>query len=725
MSRTCYHCGKPAPAGCGAYIEGAPDLIWCCTKHAYATINNENDSEEDLFPRREWLLKVLDGTAFTVSPSAMSRFIGSGKNKSCHRWWWLSKVRGLRGKQNKSQAFGTCLHSVAERHLSADGLGRDVKTNLPVDCFPDGWEQPEEKFGSEGADPLSPGEQLVLRAVFQAAVDEGIIRRQHGGVAEVELRGQITTVSVKCRECAGKGETYSAGDHPIPTAGPCAACKGTGAKNINVNFWGDVDYSSPHGIEDHKTTKDKKWLKKSKDLAEDVPMLMYAFMVKLFGQEESEWPDSIELRHNQFIIPRDRDNNLKGKPSVTEATASVPAVKVAHFWVTRIMPAIAEMARIRENARSAFDIPEPSNQTVCDEYRGCEFQDICDGKINEESFEKRFEVSCKRDKLNIPQIGQHNEKQGTSMGIFDKAKGEQTGNAAPASPVAQAPAAPATTGIFAGGEVASPASPVAAAPAAAPTPEPAPAPPSAPIVQIGAAPWANEGCTACTTNKIRGFNSNGGPCHICDMRQRKSQDIESKDYEIKVEGNRIVWTPTSARATSPEAVAAGICEGSLEDTETPVVTPEPVAPAAAEPVAPVEPAAPTTPVAAAPVEPQAATEALPTGVGDKKAKDRITLFINCMPHKGMAGSGKKAPQDAFVLFENTKAAIAAHYGAEHFMHLDPFKRRDAIVSYAPAVVEQILGGAVVAIQVGTGATDYNTFIESLMPHADLVVVGTK
>jgi hypothetical protein len=704
----------------GAYVEEAPDLIWCCTKHSYKTINEE-DPDQDIFPRREWLLKVMDGTPLTVSPSSMSTFIGSGRNKSCKRKWWLNKVRGLRGKQRKAQAFGTCLHSVAERYLSADSLGRDVKTGQPVDCYPEGWEIPEEKFGSEGADPLSTLEQSALQQVFQAAVDAGVVRRQHGGVAELEVREEITVVSVECRECAGKGEVYAKGDHPIPTAGPCPMCGGAGTRNIKVSFWGDVDYASPHGIEDHKTTKDKKWLKKSKDLAEDVPMLMYAFMVKLFGQDESEWPETVELRHNQFIIPRDRDGKLKGKLNVTEATATVPTVKVAHFWVTKILPAIEEMVRLRENTRCAFDIPEPCNQAVCDEYGGCDFEDICNGKINEETFQERFEISCKVDKLSIPQHTKTTPQTegNTRMGIFSKAKGDQTGNASPAGEQA-APAA-GGKGIFAGADKTSPTTPAQTTPEAAPTPKPEPEAAPATVKQLGKAPWHNEQCTACASNSILGFNTKGGPCRICDKFQRDAQDIESKDYTIAVEGNRVTWTPTSDRATSAEAAAAGICEGFVEDTEAPVVTPEPVA---AEPAAP----AATEPVAQEPAATTPATEpgTLPqTGVVEKKAKDKITLFVNCIPLKGMAGSGKKAPQDAFVLFENAKAAIAAHYGADHFFNLDPFKRRDAIVAYAPNVVAEILGGTIVAVQVGTGATDYNTFVESLMPHADMVVRGVN
>ena len=116
------------------------------------------------------------------------------------------------------------------------------------------------------------------------------------------------------------------------------------------------------------------------------------------------------------------------------------------------------MATIRENVRTAFDIPEPPSNKACGAYGGCDFQDICDGKLTEEIFQQRFDLSIKKDKLNIHQIGLITEE---SMSIFEVANSGQTGNAPPLAAPA-APAAPTAVAV----PVAQPpgAAPVAAAP---------------------------------------------------------------------------------------------------------------------------------------------------------------------------------------------------------------------------------------------------------------------
>jgi len=202
------------------------------------------------------------------------------------------------------------------------------------------------------------------------------------------------------------------------------------------------------------------------------------------------------------------------------------------------------------------------------------------------------------------------------------------------------------------------------------------------------------------------------------------------------DGTQLTWVPTSERA-----IAAGAQPGAVAYVAAVVTQPEsiaPVAPVAAAPVAaaPVA-AAPVAaaPVAAAPVaaapetntQPSPVGTPAPTGTAEKrKAGDKIQLFINCIPLRGFPGSGAKAPQDAAKVFENLKAQIAAHYGAEHFYLLDAFKRRDAVNSCISAVVEQeLLGSCIYATLVSSAGEDYNNFIKALQPHADVVVIGTN
>jgi len=433
MSRTCIYCNVNVPFGEGAILTDSGDNThtFCSTKHAYTWRKSLTEDEQKAPVKREWLLKIRDNCRMTVSPSGMTLFIGSEGSPPCKRKWWLSKVRQLKGKQRKAQSFGVVLHSVCDRHLSADELGRDPATQMPVELYPEGWEIPEAKFGNEGGSPITVEEQAILKGCIESAKDAGYLRRRHGGVSELAVREVIATIPVKCRDCDGAGVILDAQQ----VKRHCKPCGGTGTKDVEVMFWGDVDYFTPESIEDHKTSKAVKWLKSGKDLAHDTPMLMYAFMCRMFGQDESEWPEKIELAHNQYVIPRDRDNVINGPAKVKRASVEVQALQVAHFWVTKIQPALQEMASLRENVRTAFDIADPPNSSACAAYGGCEFEEVCDGKITEDNYQKRFEVSTTVDKVGTHQVGLLKEN---TMSIFANATAGQTGNAAPvaAAPVA-------------------------------------------------------------------------------------------------------------------------------------------------------------------------------------------------------------------------------------------------------------------------------------------------
>ena len=181
----------------------------------------------------------------------------------CVRKWWLHRVRGLQvPTATGSQVFGTVLHSVIERYLSADEIGTvpcstchgsnfygdDVCSaceghgRVPVDLYPPGWTNATNRWGkSDGT--ITPAEGDVIQRLVGQAIESGVIERLPDRLLEHEIK--IPLVTLPCGPCQGAG---------------CEKCEGTG-KGTQVNFTGFSDYLTPEGVQDHKSTSSMKWAK--------------------------------------------------------------------------------------------------------------------------------------------------------------------------------------------------------------------------------------------------------------------------------------------------------------------------------------------------------------------------------------------------------------------------------------------------------------------------------
>jgi hypothetical protein len=96
----------------------------------------------------------------------------------------------------------------------------------------------------------------------------------------------------------------------------------------------------------------------------------------------------ILLRHNQYC--KDPQH-----PTVRKTEVPVTLEYVEGFWQTRIIPKVQEMMRFKAKAERWFDLPEPSSPSVCNDYGGCPFQQICNGSEDEAGYELRYENQAK------------------------------------------------------------------------------------------------------------------------------------------------------------------------------------------------------------------------------------------------------------------------------------------------------------------------------------------
>lgn len=196
--------------------------------------------------KRDWSAFDYESDVLVTSPSAIETA------DDCNRKWWFLKVVRLKEPQKHFTKLGDVFHEVCERWLEADDNGRvpeppDESAGIrhiqgekfwlegtlkgqawgaEVDVFPSGW-----------SDALDFGQESVVRAIFKAFVDEGVLRRTPG--RQVERSFQIPVIK-------------------------------------DASVMGFADVWTPLGIEDHKTSKARKWLQTREGLAENIQMMVYA-----------------------------------------------------------------------------------------------------------------------------------------------------------------------------------------------------------------------------------------------------------------------------------------------------------------------------------------------------------------------------------------------------------------------------------------------------------------
>lgn len=656
-----------------------------------------------------------------VSASQMEKF------QLCRRKWWLDHVRKLPSPPIAPGTFGDVLHKVLERYLKADGTGRDTSGNA-VNLYPDKWTAAANRYTGETEGEISTAEASVIQKLVEASIEGGVLERLPDREIEVEFTDTI--LEQKCHKCEGCGKTQcptcgDAGDaltdgETCPDCGTkdgggivtCPDCKGDG-KGVTVTVKGFVDYLTPDGIQDHKSTKNMKYAKSKNDLTKDVQMMTYGKqLLEALKADGKPLPEKIYFRHNVYCKD---PNNLK----VRKTEVFVTPEDVFSFWETLKVMA-REMTVVRRASESWHHVQGPENTAhACNAYGGCHYRGICSGMESEEEYAKRMEpqISYNSDTnvLAIQDAAKYNNEvtgtvgatsenpvlRNSIMGLLDKLKEREAAvkantSGAPSPAATQATAlqqaqAPAVTAL-------------ASAPATIALPAA-----SGDRMDLPA-PWADAGCRACGGV---GMSTKGSQCPICDAKARLKKAWQSKDFDIQVidpgtyywkfkpQDNSMfagavpeiegIFRTAVAEAPVKTEVKTMIATPSSTETHTSVVTTPAPAPAAAPSV-------------------------------DKRTRTRksFTLVINALVTFG-SGPNPKVTRlvDTFAALQMELAQAAG----KSYYEIDAFKRRDIVMEKAETIAESF-GTDYVVADLANGTPDLKALCEAIRPYAGVEVVGT-
>lgn len=413
----------------------------------------------------------------------------------CRRQWFLTKILRLPVIQRDYLVFGTVLHSVCERYLRADDLGRDEAGN-PVDLYPAGWETITDENSSVTITPL---EAAMIQKLITKAIEQGVLVRLPGRRIEQEFWL------------------------------PCID---------GVEITGVVDVLLHDEIQDHKSTKDMRWAKSPAALKKNLQMLLYAKLAIEWAKARgAPPPQEITLRHNVFCKTPMEDGDVIVQARSTKVTLQEVE---KHFVELQVLA--SEMKLLSEHPeREWHEVRGPATTETCNAYGGCAFREICGGRESVAQYVARVEALVADQqpsmvsspdpvvsglKQQSPEIGLGGytglKREGIQMDVLKRAQEKQKARAAAnGSPVP--PAATSTPSL-------NPTPPASATVGVPATKEP----------KAGAPPWARVDCASCTGT---GFSSNGSACRICDTMNSKEGKITSNLYVIVPSDGQVIWEP--------------------------------------------------------------------------------------------------------------------------------------------------------------------------------------
>lgn len=587
--------------------------------------------------------------------------------------------------------------------MMADESGR-AADGQPVVLYPPGWHIVEDEK-SHTHEEMTTAEQDDIRRLFDSAVANGTLIRRPGRQIESPMIRPMFEVD--------------------------------GHKVVIKGF---IDVATAERVEDHKTSKDRKYFLSKNKLKDDIQVLLYAAEVLFRAAERGEpTPPKVTVRHNQF---------LKASSGFTKFTeVDVTVEDIQRNW-QRCMAMAQDMYKHHLRAGPDDYNLVVKNLNSCNAYGGCPYIPICSGMETPEVFRRRMEriADAGRPRPTQQTIivpGEGDNMSGAS--VFNQAIGQGQGGAPPVAGAggfqfpSQAPQS-------------APQQPAAPPPAQQPTFSPQPTAPVAETLPgyplFTCTPWGVQGCGVGSCGGS-GLNSTGTPCGVCKGTQAQANGIVPEMFETGPDGKgNVCWRVLSTFAPSiderqiprqgccriPNAVTA---PATPQAQWNPAVSAPPTqAPKQAPVTPPVQPPAPPappqtmagscqiTPPVAPPVQEPAAIQTgaaeHPGGPGSSKKNGRpkktFVAYINCFPTCGVAS---KDIVRGDVIFNNFAAELAAMQGVSSYYGLDTWKRREALAAGAASMAEKIDGHVI--FRITKANDDMEHFAKLLIPFATDVV----
>jgi PD-(D/E)XK nuclease superfamily len=615
----------------------------------------------------------------------------------CRRKRYLERVAKLPTPKSRGAVFGTILHGCLERFLEADHLGRDKRTKQPVDLFPEGWDSvvtleiPSEKDGNKPkteevfacdvepdqirwavrSDEASAWESATIKKLVARAIEDGVVERRAGGRVE---RSFLVS-------------------YP----------------NLGASLTGFIDYCDDRSadIDDHKTTKNARYLLSKEKLKFDLQMNLYsAVRLQEIAETGSALPELVALTHNGFIRGTSPDEELRGvKPqpsAVRKTTVRLPATEVVDYWNQTIVPLIRQVV---EDAQltDPFAIPDP-DAGACSAYGGCPFLGICTKKETTKEYAAR--VASFQDQATL--IQQQNNP-GETMSLKEK------------------------LAALRGGKVAPVASPTPAVQEAPPQPAASVATPPPTAVAQTPTPWAMRECSAC---KGTGVSSAGTPCAVCAMKNKT--EFGKYLIELNADGD-LYWVHSETGVEGIYKIAKKVAPTEVKEARPPAVAKveEPLqfaavteqfveAKAEAEKQEPVEVKAAIVEVAGTPAPEQPRRRGRPPGSKNKprdgapgatqEQVDAAAKAVSMLPDSGLilaVGVTVKGPLASCLVTADEVLADLLVDGKPYFQ-CDTWKRRDWLRNNSEAIASS-LGDSILQLLVDN--PDSRELMGALIPHA--------
>ena len=379
----------------------------------------------------------------------------------CRRKWLFKYVMKMPEIQKGSTEFGTAFHARAALFLQ----GKDP--------FPEGW-----------AKDMSPADASLITVLLNKGVEAGYLEQRPGGEVEARIEMQVE----------------------------------------GLNLVGFVDHRTKVRVEDHKTSKNARYLKGPKGLRDSIQMQTYAKeRLDAFTARGEPLPPLITLAHNQFV--KDAEN-----PIVKRAEAEVTPAEIEAFWNDTIRP-LARAQKETAVITNPFDLDDPPPK-ACRAFGGCPYLSVCAGSEDALTYKRRITSILNRINSN-PAKAMTEEPQPQKPSDFLSERLKRA--AAVSGQPAINPPTPQVSVVQAPSQI---------VPSATQGREP---------------PWYNPGCPMCAKKKP-GFNlALKKPCRICVSITKVATD--AFEWNVADDGS-VTWWSRGQKVAEVEAPAPVVDAGS-------------------------------------------------------------------------------------------------------------------------------------------------------------------